>query len=377
MRFVSRWNPVRALAIFLALSATLPLASAAPAPFSADELKMGSEAARQIEKESKLVTDEAIVKRVNDIGQTLVKASSMPDAAFTFKVLDEKEVNAFALPGGYVYVYKGLLDKVESDDELAGVLAHEIIHATNHHSWKIMRKQKPWDIATMGVLLAGVLSGKDVAGLAQGVSIVNLAQINGYTIDLEKESDAGGMEIMLKSPYNPVGMLTFMERLARDESRSAAAQVDYGIFRTHPYSQDRAAALRARLEKAGVDVARNRRLVTKALRMVAEPGNDADAAVLKMDDQPVMTVAADGGVTAEDRAREIADRVNAMLDKGISFREVYVPAGGTDVTARDTTLIGVTDADARLAGQTRARVAEDAAKAIQRSLWSEYLRWNS
>ncbi len=339
---------------------------------------MGREAVKEIEKASKLVTDEAVVKRVNDIGQALVKASTDPKAEFTFKVLDEKEVNAFALPGGFVYVYKGLLDKVESDHELAGVLAHEIVHATHHHSKKIMKKQKPWDIATMGVLLAGILSGKDVTGLAQGVSIVNLAKINGYTIDLEKESDAGGMDIMLKSTYNPVGMLTFMERLAREEARSGAAQVDYGIFRTHPYSQDRASSLRNRLEKAGVDIARNRRAVTKSVRVTAEPVPEKEgAATLKMDDQAILTVAGDGSTSAVDRAKTIAERMNEMLDRNLSFREVFVAQNGTDVVARDTTLIGVTEADARLAGQPRTRVAQDAAKLIQKSLWSEYLRWNS
>jgi len=354
------------------------LSAPAFAQFSDEEVRMGREAVKEIEKASKLVTDEAVVKRVNDIGQALVKASTDPKAEFTFKVLDEKEVNAFALPGGFVYVYKGLLDKVESDHELAGVLAHEIVHATHHHSKKIMKKQKPWDIATMGVLLAGILSGKDVTGLAQGVSIVNLAKINGYTIDLEKESDAGGMDIMLKSTYNPVGMLTFMERLAREEARSGAAQVDYGIFRTHPYSQDRASSLRNRLEKAGVDIARNRRAVTKSVRVTAEPVPEKEgAATLKMDDQAILTVAGDGSTSAVDRAKTIAERMNEMLDRNLSFREVFVAQNGTDVVARDTTLIGVTEADARLAGQPRTRVAQDAAKLIQKSLWSEYLRWNS
>ena len=377
----TRRKPFRAAMTALLLAPILLGTAGAPAraQFSEDEIRMGREAAKEIEKEYKVVTDEAIVKRVVDMGQALVKVSSAPKAEFTFKVLAEKEVNAFALPGGFVYVYKGLLDKVESDHELAGVLAHEIVHATHHHTQKILKKQKPFDIASMGVLLAGILSGKDVTGLAQGVSILNMAKINGYTIELEKESDAGGMEIMLKSEYNPTGMLTFMERLARQDARSGAAQVDYGIFRTHPYSEDRASALRDRLEKAGVDVSLNRRLVTKSVRVIAEPvtGKEAEAATLKMGSQSVITLAADGGTSAIERAKAVAERMNQMLDKDLRFNDVDVSKSGTEVMGRDTALIRVSESDAQLAGQPRARVAEDAAKKIKNVLWSEYLRWNS
>lgn len=372
----TRSNRWRAALAALLLAPAL-MGAAKPSAFSEDELRMGREAAKEIEKEYKLIGDKDVAKRVSDIGQALVKVSTVPEAEFTFKVLDVKEVNAFALPGGFVYVYKGLLDKVESDHELAGVLAHEIVHATHHHTAKILKKQRPWDIASMGVLLAGILSGKDVTGLAQGVGILNMAKINGYTIDLEKESDAAGMEIMLKSSYNPTGMLTFMERLARDENRSGAAQVDYGIFRTHPYSEDRASSLRARLEKAGVDVNRNRRLVTKALRATAEAaGKENNAATLMMGDKPVLTLAPDGDTSAMDRAKGAADRLNQMLDNDLRFNDVTVGGNGA-VMGRGTALIRVSEADARLAGKPRDRVVEDAAKALKDALFGEFLRWNS
>jgi hypothetical protein len=359
---------------------TLAVALAGPvhAEFSKDEISMGQEAAKEIEKQSKVVTDADIVKRVNDIGQGLVKVSSESKSEFTFKVLkDDKEVNAFALPGGFVYVYTGLLNKVESDDELAGVLAHEITHAAHHHTQQLLKKQRPWDLATMGVILAGVLTGKDVTGLAQGVNILQTAKINGYTIDLEKDADAGGLQLMLKSKYNPVGMLTFMERLAREESHSGSSSVEWGIFRTHPYSADRAASLRTKLDKAGVDI--NRRAVTKAITMVAEAVDvkGQKAAALKMNDKTVATLAEDGGVSALDRARAAADRMNKLLDDNLRFQEIGVSKANAEVLGRTTPILRVGAADARLAGDTPSAVAEDVAKQIRSALWTEFLRMNT
>jgi predicted Zn-dependent protease len=350
-------------------------AAGSRAEFSKEEIKMGAEAAKQVEKESKLLKDDAAAKRVSDIGLALISASDSPKAVYSFKVLDEKEVNAFALPGGFVFVYKGLLDKVESDDELAGVMAHEITHAEHHHALKIMKKSKPFDLATMAILLAGVFSGKDITAPAQVVGILQTSKINGYTIDLEKDADAGGMKLLLKSKYNPVGMLTFMERLARTESHSGSSAVEMGIYRTHPYSVERAQALRTALEKAGVDI--NRRPVTNSVRVVVEPVKDQDAATLKMNKQVVLLLAPDGQTPALDRANAIALQMNDLLGRNLQYREVFVAKNGTDVVARDKTIIHVNDADAHLAKSTVAAVAKGARDRIVNALWGEYLKLNT
>lgn len=368
-------KPIRFALLLGALGATLAISAPARAEFSKDEIKMGEEAAKEVEKESKLVKDEAMTKRVSDIGQSLVKSLNSPKDVYVFKVLDEKDVNAFALPGGFVYVYKGLINSVESDDELAGVMAHEITHADHHHAKKIMKKSQPWDLATMAILLAGVFSGKDITAPAQVVGIIQTSKINGYTIELEKDADAGGLALMLKSKYNAVGMLTFMERLARTEQHSGSSAVDLGIFRTHPWSAERALALRTGLEKAGVVI--NRRAVTKSLRVTVEPVKDQDAVTLVMDKQTVMTLAPDAKTPAADRGKAIAQQLNDLLDKDLGYREVYVAKNGTDIIARDRVVISVNAADARLAKSTPAAVAADARNKVFNVLWSEYLRLNT
>src|SRR5579872_2476080 len=117
------------------------------------EVKLGRENAAENDKNIKLVTDAAVVDRVNRIGQEIAAVANSVEIpaiwgtpnvkkfAYTFKVVDDKDVNAYSLPGGFIYVNKGLLDYVHSDDELAGVLAHEITHAAHHHMVKLMHEQ--------------------------------------------------------------------------------------------------------------------------------------------------------------------------------------------------------------------------------------------
>jgi predicted Zn-dependent protease len=343
----------------------------------AEEIQLGRQSDAEVRQQMGVYNDQNLQRYVSGIGAKLTKAAHRPSLPWTFTVVDEPAVNAFALPGGFVYVYTGLLNKVQSDDELAGVLAHEITHATHHHTMQLMKKQRPWDLATMGVLLAGVLTGKDVTGLAQGVNILQTAKLNGYTIDLEKDADAGGMELMLKSKYNPVGMLTFMERLAREEAHSGSSTVEWGIFRTHPYSVDRAAALRKKLDAAGVDI--NRRAVTNAITMTVEAATvkGEDAALLKMRDKTVATLAADGSASALDRAKAVATRMNKLLDQNLRFQEIGVSKNGAEVLGRTTPILKVAPADARLAGSSPDDVAQNVAKQIRNALWTEYLKLNS
>jgi predicted Zn-dependent protease len=105
-------------------------------PFSLsekDEIELGRHAAGEIEKTLLLVQEPSVVKYMDDLGQSLVKSSTRKGITYTFKVVDSPEINAFALPGGYIYVNRGLIEAAETQDELAGVLAHEIGHVVARH----------------------------------------------------------------------------------------------------------------------------------------------------------------------------------------------------------------------------------------------------
>ena len=125
---------LRALALVLLFA--IPSGAAAQNPFTLsekDEIELGRHAAGEIEKDIRLVEAPAIVKYVDRIGQSLVQKSTRKEIAYTFKVIDSPEINAFALPGGYIYINRGLIEAAETEDELAGVLAHEIGHVVARH----------------------------------------------------------------------------------------------------------------------------------------------------------------------------------------------------------------------------------------------------
>ena len=142
--------------ILLMAAVLVAVTAVAAFPNKSREARTGQENSEQIEQSVKLVTDEAILDRVNSIGQKLAEVaktcevqagygtSDLADFTYTFKVIEDNDINAMSLPGGYIYVNSGLLDFVKSDDELAGVLAHEIAHCAHHHVAVLTQKQSKW-----------------------------------------------------------------------------------------------------------------------------------------------------------------------------------------------------------------------------------------
>jgi predicted Zn-dependent protease len=130
---------------------------------------------------------------------------------------------------------------VSSDDELAAVLAHEIAHAAHRHVMKLIRDDaKVQQSVLLPALLVGVfgrLPSQDFAGLMTGAQLYRIARVSSFSQEAEIDADLTALEYMRRSPYNPAGLLVFMERLAAEERKRP--QIDWGIFRTHPITRDR------------------------------------------------------------------------------------------------------------------------------------------
>src|SRR5258706_8226318 len=168
-KFVGVVGASAALLAWLAVPAVF--AQKGKPPEEDPEVKLGRENAKANDEAPgmKLITDAKLLDRVNKIGQELAAvanvekvtalwgSSDVKKFAYTFKIVDDKDVNAYSLPGGFIYVNKGTLDYVHSDDELAGVLAHEIAHASHHHMMKLIREQNKMQPLTLLALLAAVL----------------------------------------------------------------------------------------------------------------------------------------------------------------------------------------------------------------------------
>jgi len=197
------------------------------------EVQMGQSIAREVEKEYKLTEDPLIQKRVEDIGQKIVGVCDRKDIDYHFKVLEDDEINAVSLPGGFVYVNKGLIDKVANDDELAAVLAHEVGHIVARHS--IKKLQAIMGYSLFSILVAQVPKGRGGVGTAADAAFTEL--LLGYSRDDELLADQLAARYTKLAGYDPHGMIAFLEKLQDINRRKPLMPKSY--FKTHPYVPDR------------------------------------------------------------------------------------------------------------------------------------------
>lgn len=194
------------------------------------EIEIGREASQQVEKQYPVNKDPQLNELVNDIGQNLVKYTTRQGIDYTFKILDVKEVNAFSLPGGWIYINKGLIDATRnSRDQLAGVIAHEIAHVdARHHAEQIEDQMR------VNILIATLTKGdvQTVAGILADLRSLRWSRKQEY------EADRLGIKYMFQSgAYNPQGLIDFFNTLLQMEGRQPSEFEQ--IFRTHPVTSER------------------------------------------------------------------------------------------------------------------------------------------
>ncbi|MFQ5674093.1 MAG: M48 family metalloprotease [Nitrospinales bacterium] len=206
-------------------------------PFISEEteLAMGQGADKQVIAQYGLYQDKALQLYVNRVGQKLVShLSDQVFRKFFFKIVDSSVINAFALPGGYVYVTRGILALLNNEAELAGVLGHEIGHIIFHHGAKAMVRSIGASILSLG----GAIASPQNAGQWLVVSTQFFQQINlGYGRDAELESDAQGIVNLYESGYNPINISRFFRTLRRQEIMSG--QSYHSFVASHPETKER------------------------------------------------------------------------------------------------------------------------------------------
>lgn len=196
------------------------------------EVKIGESIAQQVEKEYKFVEDPLVQKRAEDIGNKIVSVCDRKDIDYHFYVLEDEEVNAVSLPGGFVYVNKGLVEKVAGDDELACVLAHEVGHIVARHSIKKLQAIMGYSILR---LLTAPIPGTGQVGNAADVAFAEI--MTGYSREDELLADQLASRYARLAGYDPHGMITFLKKLEEINRRKPLRPKSY--FKTHPYVPDR------------------------------------------------------------------------------------------------------------------------------------------
>jgi len=202
----------------------------------AEERQIGQEVSDKIVQEFGVMQDANVHKYVTLVGSVLAQASSRPNLGWQFIVLDTDGVNAFAAPGGYVHITKGLLGLLKNEAELAGVLGHELTHVTEKHTVNAIQKGDTIKLGSDSVGSSGGMGRALIADFAQQ-AYKDLLD-NKFSRNDENEADEKGVALANKVGYNPNGLITALNKLVE---RNRGAERPNGLFASHPQMKDRLA----------------------------------------------------------------------------------------------------------------------------------------
>ena len=231
----------------LAITATL---LAACGVSQQQEVQIGQEQAQQVSQQLPMLNDAVVNNYVNQLGQQIASRTSRSDLQWSFAVVNTDEVNAFALPGGFIYVNRGVIERAASMSELAGVLGHEIEHVVRRHSVKQMAEMQNANIGVaLGCALARICENQAVGA---AVNVAGGAYFAKNSRADEKQADDGGFQNVMRAGINPTGMLTFFQKLLQEEQSGGGGAGRGGVsawFADHPGTQDRIADIQGMLSQ--------------------------------------------------------------------------------------------------------------------------------
>ncbi|MGH1370519.1 MAG: M48 family metalloprotease [Cellvibrionaceae bacterium] len=305
------------------------------------EIKIGTELHEKIMESTPIYTDEKLQAYIERIGQKIVKHSHRPDLKYTFTIIDSPDINAFALPGGFIYINRGLMSYLQSEAQLAAVLAHEVGHVTGRHSVKQDTARKGSSVVTV---LSVLTTGSTVVG-----DVTNLwgtAAVMGYGREMELEADSLGAEYLFNMGYNPkamievIGVLKDQERFARRQARESGKKTTtyHGVFSTHPRND-------TRLQE----------VVAKAGELSAEQTGDDNVTEFRQQTEGMLF-----GINYQPKTAKMAEN-NTYSHSKLGFK-IDFPKGWTAENQRNQILAKAPDEHAHLSikvGSLRTPIAPD------------------
>lgn len=203
------------------------------------DIAIGQKYAPEIEKQmGGRIANESLQNYIDSVGQKLAGVSHKPYFEYHFVALEDESVNAFALPGGYIFITIGMLEELESEAQLAAILGHEITHVVARDTSVVMSREIGIDI-----LLAAVTSEQTPAGVLTAADLTHQILGLGYSRKDEREADLGGLNYMVRAGYNPYAMVETMQML---EDQRQNRTIDF--FSTHPNPENRIGYLKQQIE---------------------------------------------------------------------------------------------------------------------------------
>jgi len=196
------------------------------------EVELGKDVVKEVESTEKVLTNQEVQNYVSKVGRKVAKVCDRKDVTYSFKVLDNEEINAFACPGGFIYIYKGLMKQMDNEAQLAAVLAHEVGHIVARHS--IKRLQAIYGYSIVMEVALGEKMGQTARQMVDAAAGVILL---GYGRENEYESDEYGILYAKKAGYNPKGMVQVFEKFKQMEGRPPSTFEK--LLMSHPPASDR------------------------------------------------------------------------------------------------------------------------------------------
>lgn len=215
------------------------------------EREIGQQFYQQVRNDPSFIVDAQVNHYIQSLGERLVNRNDLGNNAFTFFVLDDTAINAFAVPGGYIGLYRGLIDIAKDEGQLASVIAHEIAHVTQRHLARLYAKQQGISLASTAAVIAGIIAstqGNVQAGSASiyaGIAAGQQSQIN-FTRDHESEADRIGIQLLANGQYNTTSMALMFTALQRASLQGSGERFEF--LRTHPLSSKRIAEARSQAQ---------------------------------------------------------------------------------------------------------------------------------
>ncbi len=236
------------LRLVLAVASLLPACAAVQPdlllPSVEADRKLGHEVSKKVEEEMGITEDAGLASYVSSIGQRLAAQIQNRQFPYTFQIVDQAEPNAFAAPGGYVYVSRGLLALVSSEEELAGVLGHEIVHVEHRHTARQLQKARLPGLLTLPGRAAGWVIGGELGGLVSSpFEAVGAAYLSAHSRQDELEADQVGQAIAARAGYDPRALVGILDRMEQFEQLLTGSERGFSFFASHPMTPTRVAEI--------------------------------------------------------------------------------------------------------------------------------------
>ena len=244
-----RFIPILLLTVALGTASAQTRITPPPNKYSpADDVKLGQEAVAQVQKEMPMLNDSSVDEYIQGIGQRLVAAipaeQRHPEFRYTFRVVNQKEINAFALPGGPMFLNRGMLEAARNEGEIAGVMAHELSHVTLRHGTAQATKGEKFQIgAIAGQVLGAIVGGTAGSIIANGSNIGLSTYFMKFSREYETQADINGAQIMARAGYDPKHMADFFKVL---EAQGGGGGPEWLSYHPNPGNRNQRIELEAR-----------------------------------------------------------------------------------------------------------------------------------